>query len=115
VTPSARALWWHYLLASLLTAHCGITSARNGALWYAAGLFGVSLLLLVALAREYVAADERRAAAVRAERAARLRAQAEQRDIRRTADSLGHSCCERWWTSCGFHHDSTCTSQRRTA
>lgn len=114
MTGSARALWWLYLGAAVLVAHCAVTSADNGALWYAAGLFGVSLLLLVALAREYVAADERRTVAVRAERAARLRDRAEQRDIRRTADSLGHACCERWWTSCGFYHDDTCKTRRRT-
>jgi GDPmannose 4,6-dehydratase len=44
VTGSARALWWHYLLGSMLTAHCGLNSARNGAPLYAAGLFAVSLI-----------------------------------------------------------------------
>jgi membrane protein implicated in regulation of membrane protease activity len=114
VTPSARALWWHYLLGSLFTAHCGITSARNGALWYAAGLFAVSLLLLVALAREYIADDERRAAATRAERAARLRQPRPAIDGV-VAVALAGACCEAWWTSAGAGHEATCTNQRRTA
>ncbi|MEU0220254.1 hypothetical protein ABZ281_36600 [Streptomyces sp. NPDC006265] len=100
MTRSTRVLGWAYLLAALLTAHCSVTSARSDAWWYAAGLFGVSLLLIVALAREYVAADERRAAAVRAERAARLRTWASQ-----ARPDLEDGCCERWWTSCGTQHD----------
>jgi hypothetical protein len=112
---SSRVLWWHYLLAALFLAHCGVTSARAGGLWYAAGLFASSLLFGVALAREYVAADQRRAAAVRAERAARFRESTEQQDLRRAAEALGHACCERWWTSCGHQHDSACTNQRRAA
>ncbi|MGW5126705.1 hypothetical protein ACWEQ7_22145 [Streptomyces sp. NPDC004069] len=109
MTPPDRILWWLYLLAAALTAHCSINSARVDAWWYAIGLFAVSLLLAVAVAREYAAARLTRAAAVRAERAARLRA---------TAAALGHACCERWWTSAGTAHDHTCTNrqhQRRTA
>jgi predicted cobalt transporter CbtA len=112
VTRSTRALGWAYLLAAVLTAHCSVTSARNDAWWYAAGLFGVSLLLIVALAREYVAADERRAAAVRAERAARLRTWASQ-----ARPGLEDGCCERWWTSCGTEHDDlpNCTRKDQAA
>lgn len=112
MTRSTRVLGWAYLLAALLTAHCAVTSARNEAWWYGAGLFGVSLLLIVALAREYVAADERRAAAVRAERAARLRAWASQ-----ARTDLEDGCCERWWTSCGTEHDDLphCTRKDQAA
>ncbi|MFI7014126.1 hypothetical protein [Streptomyces sp. NPDC050164] len=112
MTRSTRVLGWAYLLAALLTARCSVTSARNDAWWYAAGLFGVSLLLIVALAREYVAADERRAAAVRAERAARLRTWASQ-----ARNDLEDGCCERWWTSCGTEHDDlpNCTRKDQAA
>ncbi|MFE9920441.1 hypothetical protein ACFYQA_02305 [Streptomyces sp. NPDC005774] len=100
MTGSARALCWAYVLTSLFLAHCAATSVRADAWWYAAALFFVSLLLGVAFAREHVAADERRAAAVRAERAARLRNWSSQS---RTDQEDG--CCERWWTSCGAEHD----------
>lgn len=100
MTRTTRALGWAYLLAALLTGHCAINSVRNEAWWYGAGLFGASLLFVVAMAREYVAADERRAAAVRAERAARLRTWASQ-----ARTDLEDGCCERWWTSCGTEHD----------
>lgn len=109
-----RALRSLYLLGGALTALCATTSAQHGAYWYAAGLAAVTVLLVTAAVREYVDADERRAAAVRAERATRLRALTDQRAIRQTADTLEHACCERWWTSCGFCHDSTCNNQRRT-
>ncbi|MFJ8109961.1 hypothetical protein [Streptomyces sp. NPDC096132] len=106
-----RALHWLYLLGGALTALCATTSARHGAYWYAAGLAAVTFLLVIAAIREYVDADERRAAAVRAERAVRVRALSDERQLRQIADSLGHSCCERWWTSCGAEHASTCRNQ----
>ena len=99
-----RALSWAYLLASHLTLYCALASVRHGAPWYAAGLAATTVLLVVALVREYHYADERRAEAVRVERAARLRAMADRRAIRRTADTP-NGCCERWWTSCGTEHD----------
>jgi hypothetical protein len=102
VTASARILRWHYLAAAALTAHCAATSARTGAWWYAIGLFITGLLLLVAYAREIVAATDHRAAAARAERIARLR-------MPRPAEgpapgTLSGPCCERWWTSVGASH-----------
>ncbi|MFJ6561882.1 hypothetical protein ACIQMV_18875 [Streptomyces sp. NPDC091412] len=113
MTLSDRVLRWLYLAAASFTAHCSVTSARADAWWYAIALFGVVLLLAVAVAREYAAAHERRAAAVRAERAARLRAWSSQ-----ARADLEDGCCERWWTSTGTAHDHTCTNyehQRRTA
>ncbi|MFE9937369.1 hypothetical protein [Streptomyces hirsutus] len=102
MTLSTRALCWAYLLTSLFLAHCAATSARADAWWYAATFFGTSLLLGIALAREYVAADERRAAAVRAERAARLRAQRD--DVVQDWDPW--LCCVPGFTSRGDQHDT---------
>lgn len=111
MTGSARALWWLYLIAALFLGHCAATSARAGTWWYAAGLFGASLLLGVALAREYLAADQRRAAVVRAQRAARLSAWQSQ-----ARADLDRGCCERWWTSCGNEHDPhRCTRKDQAA
>ncbi|MEU5077076.1 hypothetical protein AB0G76_36840 [Streptomyces asoensis] len=113
MTRTAYALSYAYLLVSLLTLDCAVTSARNSAPLYAAGLATATLLFVVAAVREHMAADERRAEAVRVERAARLRAMADGREMRRAADTLAHACCERWWTSCGTQHASTCTHTTR--
>lgn len=117
MTPSSRILRWHYIVAAAFTGHCAATTANAtgpGSTWYAAGLFVVSLLLLVALAREYIHADEKRAAtraeALRAQRAERMRAWQE----RQRAEVDG--CCERWWTSAGAEHDTThCTRKDQAA
>lgn len=114
MTLSNRALCFGYLLADLLTVHCAIASARNGAPWHAAGLCAVSSLLLVGVAREYLAADERRAAAVKAERAARIRTWHDQ--VAQARVDLEHGCCERWWTSAGAEHDTEhCTRKDQAA
>lgn len=112
---ATRALCWAYVLGCGIAAWCCGVSARQGAAWYAIGLFVVSILLLGAMTREYIAADDRRAEAVKAERAARLRAREEARAIQEAAAALGHACCERWWTSCGFHHDGSCTRKDQAA
>lgn len=113
MNPSARLLRWHYVAAAAFTGHCAATTANAGAPWYAAGLFVVSLLLLVALAREYVHADEKRAAAraeaVRAQRAERMRAWQD----RERAEVDG--CCERWWMSVGAEHDTVCARKEQAA
>ncbi|MFD4259981.1 hypothetical protein ACFWR9_20770 [Streptomyces sp. NPDC058534] len=114
MTPSSRILRWHYIVAAAFTGHCAATTANAGSAWYAAGMFTVSLLLLVALAREYIAADERRASAVRAERAARLRAQRD--DVTLGWRDLESACCLRAWESHGAEHDTThCTRKDQAA
>lgn len=104
MNPTARLLWWHYLAAAAFIGYCAATTSNSGSTWHAIGLFISSLLLLVALARESVAAHQRRAAAraeaVRVERAVRMRALLGRDD----ADMDG-GCCERWWTSAGAEHD----------
>ncbi|MFF8879624.1 hypothetical protein [Streptomyces flaveolus] len=118
MTPPSRILRWHYIAAAGFTGHCAATTANadgTGSTWYAAGLFIVSLLLLVALAREYIHADERRAAAraeaARVQRAVRMRAWQD-----RAREDLQHDCCERFWTSAGAEHDSThCTRKDQAA
>jgi membrane protein implicated in regulation of membrane protease activity len=98
VTPSARILHWHYIVGAAFTGHVAASTAAAGSWWHAAGLFVVSLLLMVALGREYIAADQRRAA----ERAARMRAWQNQ-----ARADMERGCCERWWTSIGEEHDTT--------
>lgn len=114
MTRTSRALCWAYVLGGMLAAHCGLNSARNGSPWYAAGLFAVSLLLGVAVAREYTAADGRRAAAVKAVCAARIGAQ--QDVVALGWADLERSCCLRAWESRGAEHDPHhCTRKDQAA
>ncbi|MGW4388225.1 hypothetical protein [Streptomyces sp. NPDC004685] len=107
-----RILCLLYVLASSLVLHASIVSTQHDAPGYAVGFAAVDLLLLVAALREHLAAEERRAVAVRAERLARLRALVE-------AEQLAHiemdACCETWWTSAGAEHDAACLTHRRAA
>jgi membrane protein implicated in regulation of membrane protease activity len=113
VTPSSRILRWHYTAAAAFTGHCAATTAHAGSPWYAIGLFVASLLFLVALAREYIHADEKRAAAraeaLRTQRAERMRAWQD----RERAEIAG--CCEMWWTSAGTEHDIRCARKEQAA
>ncbi|MET8982109.1 hypothetical protein ABZX85_41655 [Streptomyces sp. NPDC004539] len=117
MTPTERALRWLYLFAGAFITHCAVVSVRRGTPWYGAAFFLAAGLMVAAAVRDYLDADERRTAAVRAERAARIRALADEREMRRTADAaLSRACCERWWTSCGTDHDlTTCTRKDTTA
>jgi hypothetical protein len=116
VTLTNHTLRWLYLLGAALAMVCATTSAQHGAYWYAAGLAAVNVLLVTATVRDYIAADERRAVDVRAQRVARLRALADQREMRRDADALliNRACCEHWWTSGGCQHDSACTRKENS-
>ncbi|MGW4030769.1 hypothetical protein ACWEFL_15860 [Streptomyces sp. NPDC004838] len=53
-------------------------------------------------------AAERRAAAVRAERAARPAGRISYTDL--VTALLNSACCEHWWTSRGTQHDPDCTN-----
>ncbi|MFD6432847.1 hypothetical protein [Streptomyces venezuelae] len=108
-----RVLCWHYLAAAALTAQCAAVTARNGDAWYAIGLFCCSLLSVVAYAREHAEARQRHAAAVRAERIARVCAPRFREDD--AAFVLATTCCERWWTSAGVEHDEACARKGQSA
>jgi hypothetical protein len=114
VNPSSRILRWHYIAAAALVGHCAATSLNANAWWYGIGLFIASLLFLVALVRDIVAADRACKTALdeatRVDRAARMRAWQD----RQRAEIDG--CCERWWTSAGAEHDTTlCTRKDQAA
>lgn len=112
---TAHALCWAYLLGSALTTYCAAVSVEHHAPEYAAGLGTVTVLLVTAATREYIAADERRAVAVRAERAARLHGRVAENGMRATLAHLHEdACCDLWWTSCGIEHTGTCKTQRRS-
>ncbi len=116
MTRTAHALCWAYVLGSALTTYCAVASVENHAPDYGAGLGAVTVLLVTAAVREYIAADEQRAAAVRAERAARLHGRAAENGMRASLAHLHEdACCDLWWTSCGIQHARTCKTQRRNA
>ncbi|MEU4996557.1 hypothetical protein [Streptomyces sp. NPDC021622] len=104
MTRLARALCSLHGAALLWLAYCAVQSARNGATWAVLLFAAASAMTVIAVIRETELADEQRAAAVRAERLARLRAH---------ADELNTACCEHWWTALGTDHDPTCPNQRR--
>jgi hypothetical protein len=111
-----RTLCLLYVLASGLALHASLTSAQHGAYGYALGFTALDLLLLLAAIREYLALEERRGAAARAERDARRDAEADAEAIDGIARiELAAACCETWWTSAGADHDTTCQRDRRTA
>lgn len=108
-----RPLCLLYVLASALALHASIASTQHNAPGHALGFAAVDLLLLVAALREHLAADERRAVAVRAERLARLRVLVEAAPL--ALSDLDDACCETWWMSCGAAHDDRCAITRWAA
>lgn len=106
---TSRPLRYLYVLASLLPGRATVVSAQHDAPGYALGFVLVGLLLLVAAARDYLAAQRhRRAAAVRAERAARP---GPYTGVAHDMDD----CCETWWTSAGTRHDVACATHHKAA
>lgn len=115
MTRFARVLCTIYGAASIFLAYAAVQQARYGEPWAVAALSGCALVPLIALIRETDQADDAAEARADAERAERLRDRADERGMRAALDDLKNACCDRWWTSCGFHHDSTCATQRRAA
>lgn len=91
----------HSMTGLLISAALGITAALI-ILWSGA---------YVALCRALDTRTDRRA-----RRAARTRHKSTPAADDTVTLALNDACCERWWTSCGFHHDPTCprTSHRET-
>ncbi|MFM9811631.1 hypothetical protein ACKI16_24350 [Streptomyces scabiei] len=110
----ANALYALYGACSVFLIYATVQQALYGEPWAVPALSLCSLVPIIAFVREAEHADERAAARTDAERAARLRNRKDQRSLRETADSLGHSCCERWWTSFGTDHDPECRHQQRS-
>ncbi|MFC7880456.1 hypothetical protein ACFUVV_01010 [Streptomyces sp. NPDC057376] len=76
------------------------------------GVVGAGVFL--GIADSYRRDEQRhRARHARLEHAARADKQLLPFDDARRGLDLG--CCETWWTSCGFQHDSTCPMQQRSA
>ncbi|NEB03647.1 hypothetical protein [Streptomyces sp. SID13726] len=98
---SAGLLCALYLATSTGLAWTAVRELRHGPVWAACLFAAASLVPVIAVVRESVLGDHRRALAER-----ELRAAGPADDVVRA--ELDTACCERWWTSCGTDHDSTC-------
>ncbi|MEU1056589.1 hypothetical protein [Streptomyces sp. NPDC005876] len=109
MTRSSCLLCALYLATSAQLAWTAVLELRFGPPW-AAALFGAaSLVPVIAVVRETVLADERRAAGRPAGRP-RPAHRADEAVVRAELDT---ACCERWWTSCGTGHDTGCVRRAR--
>ena len=98
---SGRLLCTLYLTTSAELAWTTVLEFLHGPRWAACLFAAASLVPVIAVVRETMIRDLRRAAVV-----ARHPARTATDEIVR--GELDAACCERWWTSLGIHHDSTC-------
>ncbi|MFF4034991.1 hypothetical protein ACFYZ2_35535 [Streptomyces sviceus] len=105
---SAGLLSALYLATSTGLAWTAVQALRSGPPWAVCLFAAASLVPVIAVVRESVLCDQRRALSEM-----RGRPAAPDGPHTGAADDivraeLDTACCERWWTSCGTHHDSTC-------
>jgi hypothetical protein len=101
MTHSGRLLCALYLATSGGLLWTAVLEFLYGPRWAGFLFAAASLVPVIAVVRETLIGDLR-GAVVRRSAAARPVAD----DIVRS--ELEAACCERWWTSLGLHHDSTC-------
>ncbi|GAA4789614.1 hypothetical protein [Streptomyces ziwulingensis] len=118
MTRSSRLLCALYLATSIQLAWTAVQEYRYGPLWAAVVFAAASLVPVLAVVRETVLDDERRASphphphphpAHGASREARVAGTAEA-VVRVELDA---ACCERWWTTLGTGHDTSCAGGAR--
>ncbi|MEV7074004.1 hypothetical protein ACIQJT_03945 [Streptomyces sp. NPDC091972] len=102
---SAGLLSALYLATSTGLAWTAALALRQGPPWTACLFAAASLVPVIAVVRESVLQDQRRTLAEMRGRAGGPGAGAADDIVRAELDT---ACCERWWTSCGTDHDSTC-------
>ncbi|MEU0941515.1 hypothetical protein ABZ379_01785 [Streptomyces canus] len=105
---SAGLLSALYLATSTGLAWTAVLALHSGPPWAVCLFAAASLVPVIAVVRESVLYDQRRTLAEM-----RKWATVPQGPGTRAADDivraeLDTACCERWWTSCGTDHDSTC-------
>lgn len=115
MTRFARILCVIYGATTLFLAWAAVQSGMANSVWSALLFAAASIVPLMAWLREAEFVDIKAEALASSERAARVRESEDRRSLREAADALGHSCCERWWTSLGTDHSPTCEKQRRAA
>ncbi|MBN0042600.1 hypothetical protein JS756_00430 [Streptomyces actuosus] len=114
MTWSSRMLSTLYVTTSAGLAWTADLQFRHGLAW-AGCLFGAGCVVpVIAVVRESVLCDLRRAVGRRGSGspATRTRACGTEAAVRA---ELGSACCERWWTSLGTDHDMACREQSSSA
>ncbi|MGW1725683.1 hypothetical protein ACWCQK_22440 [Streptomyces sp. NPDC002306] len=110
---SSRLLCVLYLVTSAGLAATAVVAFRYGSAWAGCLFVAASLVQVIAVLRESVLCDHRRAVE-RLRRAhpapAAHRGTALDVAVRSQLDA---ACCERWWTSLGTDHDSACRHRTR--
>jgi len=102
---SAGFLCALYLATSTGLAWTAVLAVRHGPAWSACLFAAASLVPVIAVVRESVLGDHRRALAERERRPGGSGTGVADDIVRAELDT---ACCERWWTSCGTDHDSAC-------
>ncbi|MDH6589283.1 hypothetical protein M2161_008389 [Streptomyces sp. SAI-133] len=103
---SAGLLSALYLATSTGLAWTAVHALRHDPPWATCLFAAASLVPVIAVVRESVLCEQRRALAETRGRPDGAGAGAADDIIVRA--ELDTACCERWWTSCGTDHDSTC-------
>ncbi|MWA07797.1 hypothetical protein [Streptomyces sp. BA2] len=119
----ARTLCSLHAALFVLLAFCAVQQFRYGDVWAAFVFAAASIVPVLAVARETELAVMRetelangqRAVVNRLERATRRRWSVEDAAALARVE-LAAACCERWWTSAGQSHETTCrTYDHRSA
>jgi hypothetical protein len=104
MTHSGRLLCALHLATSGGLAWTTVLEFLHGPRWAAFLFAAASLVPVIAVVRETLIRDLRLAAAGPRRRVGPVHPAAD--DVVRA--ELEAACCERWWTSLGIHHDTTC-------
>ena len=115
MTRFARVLCLIYGATFVFLAWAAVQSGMANSVWASLLFTAASIVPILAWLRETEHAEATAETRADIERAARVRDQAATNRLRTALDDLKNPCCELWWTSCGFEHDSTCQRQRRAA
>lgn len=94
-----------YVLTSGLLAWTAVLQYRYGPLWAGVLFTAASVVPTVAVVRESLIREQRRALAELTDRPHRRGERIVDAIVRM---ELGGACCERWWTSLGTYHDAAC-------
>lgn len=108
MTRHGRALCSLHGLLGIWLAYCAVQSGRAGVAWAVIVFAAASLVPVISVIRETELADQQRGVAIRAERAARLQAWADEDAAALARAELAAACCDIWWTSAGADHEDDC-------
>lgn len=109
---SSRFLSILYVLTSGLLIWTAVLQYRYGPLWAGLLFTAAGAVPTVAVVRESVIGDLRRALT---ELTARPRRHGERLVDTIVRGELDAACCDRWWTSLGTDHDAACAHRARNS